>query len=110
LVRLTQENLEKTLENSDHIATFLFKDHLAGWMEGQKTAACRESIDLDKNDFHGLTRHYQPKRFTLTFSYPCRDDFAIKVTQPSWKDVTTYFSYAAQETPTTHTGLFIIIY
>jgi hypothetical protein len=58
LVRLTQENLEKTLENSEHIATFLFKDHLAGWMEGQKTAACRESIDLDKNDFHGLTRHY----------------------------------------------------
>jgi hypothetical protein len=40
LIRLSQENLEKTLEDSEHIVTSFFKDHLASWMEGQKTAAC----------------------------------------------------------------------
>jgi hypothetical protein len=110
LIRLTEENLQKTLNYSEHIVASFYIDHLTGLMDEEKTAAYWDSKGLDENDFEGLTGYYYTKAFHSDFLVPLQRmdyDFAIKVTQPSWKDIVTYFPYAAQETPKTNTESFI---
>jgi hypothetical protein len=110
LIRLTEENLQKTLNYSEDIVASFYRDHLTGLMNERKTTAYWDSKGLDENDFEGLTGYYYTKAFHSDFLVPLQrmdDDFVIKVTQPSWKDIVTYFPYAAQETPKINTESFI---
>ena len=96
-IKLTEENLSSTMARSQVIVTKFYKESIATYIGADDLMKYWMNKDLFEDDFEGLTLHYYTKTFDEDFLTPLQradDDLIIKVIQPSFNDVVTYFPYS----------------
>lgn len=93
-IKLTEENLTSTMARSQVIVTNFYKESIATYISADDLMKYWINKDLFEDDFEGLTLHYYSKTFHKDFLTPLQrrdDDLIIKVIQPSFSDIVTYF-------------------
>ena len=96
-IKLTEENLRSTMARSQVIVTKFYEERIATYIGADGTMKYWMDKDLFEDDFEGLTLHYYSKTFHKDFLTPLQrtdDDLIIKVVQPSFDDVVTFFPYS----------------
>lgn len=97
-IKLTKENLDDTLAQSQEIVTAFYKERLSQYINintnpNESMKYWRDKA-LFEDDFKGLTAYYYGKTFHPAFLFALQatdDDFVIRVIQPSLDDVVTNF-------------------
>ena len=96
-IKLTEEKLRSTMARSQVIVTKFYEESIATYIGADGTMKYWMDKDLFEDDFEGLTLHYYSKTFHKDFLTPLQrtdDDLIIKVVQPSFNDVVTFFPYS----------------